>query len=58
MNRKEGYTEVMENLRRLRCFLPVGYMGMITKKFGVTKSTVSNALLGKTRRFDIIEYAI
>ena len=58
MNKKTGYEKITEDLKKLRFLLPVGYMDMIANKFGVSKPTVSNTLLGKTRRFDIIEYAI
>ena len=58
MNKKTGYEKITEDLKKLRFLLPVGYMDMIANKCGVSKPTVSNTLLGKTRRFDIIEYAI
>lgn len=58
MNRKTDFGQVIENLKKLRAMLPAGYMDSIAKKFNVTPATVSNALQGRTRRFDIIEYAV
>ena len=50
--------DLMENLKALRPLLPKGYTKIIANELGVTDVTVSNALQGKTRRFDIIERAI
>ena len=58
MNKKKGYEKITEDLRKLRFLLPLDYMDRITQKFGVSRTTVTNALLGRTRRFDIIQYAI
>lgn len=44
---------LMENLKALRPLLPKGYTKIIAKDCGTTEVTVSNALQGKTRRFDI-----
>lgn len=54
MNRKESnMLNLMENLKALRPLLPKGYTKIIAKDCGTTEVTVSNALQGKTRRFDI-----
>lgn len=59
MNRKDNTMyNLLENLKALRPLLPKGYTTIIAKEMGVTNITVSNALLGRTRRFDIIERAI
>lgn len=59
MNRKDNTMyNLMENLKALRPLLPKGYTTIIAKEMGVTNITVSNALQGRTRRFDIIERAI
>ena len=59
MNRKEpNMLNLMENFKALRPLLPKGYTKIIAKDCGTTEVTVSNALQGKTRRFDIIERAI
>ena len=59
MNRKDNTMyDLMENLKALRPLLPKGYTKIIANELGVTDVTVSNALQGKTRRFDIIERAI
>ena len=58
MNKKKGYEKITEDLQKLRFLLPLDYIDRITQKFGVSRSTASNALLGRSRRFDIIEYAI
>lgn len=49
---------LLENLKALRPLLPNGYIKIIAKEMGTTGVTVSNALQGKTRRYDIIEKAI
>lgn len=59
MNRKDNTMyNLLDNLKALRPLLPKGYTTIIAKEMGVTNITVSNALLGRTRRFDIIERAI
>ena len=59
MNRKDNTMyNLLENLKALRPLLPKGYTTIIAKEMGVTNITVSNALLGRTRRFDIIGRAI
>ena len=59
MNRKDNTMyNLLENLKALRPLLPKGYTKIIANELGVTEITVSNALLGRTRRFDIIERAI
>ncbi len=59
MNRKDtNMLNLMENLKALRPLLPKGYTKIIAKDCETTEVTVSNALQGKTRRFDIIKRAI
>lgn len=59
MNRKDlSMLNLLDNLKALRPLLPKGYTEIIAKDCGTTAVTVSNALQGKTRRFDIIEHAI
>lgn len=59
MNRKDpNMLNLQSNLKALRPLLPKGYTKIIAKDLGTTEMTVSNALQGKTRRFDIIERAI
>lgn len=59
MNRKDNTMyNLLENLKALRPLLPKGYTTIIANEMGVTNITVSNALQGRTRRFDIIERAI
>lgn len=59
MNKREpDMMGVINNLKALRPLLPKGYTKIIAKDCGTTEVTVSNALQGKTRRFDIIERAI
>jgi predicted transcriptional regulator len=49
----------MENeLEKLKKYLPKGFTDMLAKEFGVTGATVTGALQGKTRRFDIIKRAV
>lgn len=59
MNRKDNTMyNLLGNLKALRPLLPKGYTKIIANELGVTDVTVSNALQGKTRRYDIIEKAI
>lgn len=59
MNRKDTTVlNLLENLKALRPLLPKGYTKIIAKDCCTSEVTVSNALQGKTRRFDIIERAI
>ena len=48
----------LEKLKQLKSILPSGYTKIIAKEMSVTDMTVSNALLGRTRRYDIVECAI
>ena len=50
------YLTIVENLKKLRHLLPKGYTK--TLEFEVPEATVSNTMLGRTRRFDIIERAV
>jgi hypothetical protein len=47
-----------EELIQMKQYLPKGYCSKLAKDFKVTPMTVSNALSGKYRRFDIIQGAI
>jgi hypothetical protein len=47
-----------EELEKLKKYLPTGYTTTLVREFGVTEATISNALCGKYRRFDIIKRAI
>lgn len=59
MNRKgDGIDEMLKNIKRLRQWLPNGYVSIIANELGVNPMTVSNALQGKSRRFDIIKKAV
>ena len=59
MNRKDNTMyNLMNNLKALRPMLPKGYIKIISEKTGCSEMTVSNALQGKTRRYDIINFAI
>ena len=59
MNRKDNNLyNLMNNLKALRPMLPIGYIKIISEKTGCSEMTVSNALLGRTRRYDIINCAI
>lgn len=59
MNRENNMkNNFLENLKDIKMFLPKGYTKIIAKEIGTTEMTVSNALQGKTRRYDIIEKAI
>jgi hypothetical protein len=49
---------MVEDLEKLKKYLPKGYCTILAKEFGVTEVTASNALSGKHRRFDIIKRAI
>lgn len=50
--------EYKENLKKLRSQLPKGYSWKLAQEMGTTQATISNALWGRTRRFDIVEKAI
>lgn len=59
MNKKDStMNNLMQNLKALRPMLPKGYIRLIAEKTGDCEATVSNALQGKTRRYDIINCAI
>ena len=59
MSRKDNTKyNLMQNLKALRPILPKGYTKLIAEKTGCSEMTVSNALQGKTRRYDIINCAI
>ena len=47
-----------EELEKLKEYLPKGFTKILAAEFGVTDVTVSNSLLGKTKRYDIIKRAI
>ncbi len=51
-------TEYKENLKKLRNQLPKGYSWKLAKEMNTTQATITNALWGRTRRFDIVEKAI
>lgn len=46
------------DLQALRPYLPIGYQKKLAEEFNVSYLTVNNVLLGKSRRFDIIERMI
>lgn len=48
----------LSNLKVLRESLPAGYTKRISQEMGVSAMTVTNALWGRTRRYDIVEKAI
>lgn len=50
--------EYRDNLRKLRSQLPRGYTLKLANEIGTTQQTITNALWGRTRRFDIVEKAI
>lgn len=59
MNRKGNeFNEMMANLKKLRQWLPAGYVAVLAERTGLSTATVSNSLLGRTRRFDVIRAAI
>ena len=59
MNKKDNtMNNLMQNLKALRPMLPKGYIKIIADKTGDCEGTISNALQGKTRRYDIIICAI
>ena len=61
MNRETSMTaheELLDNLRILRGMLPKGYTKKIADEMGVSAMTVTNAMWGRTRRFDIIDRAV
>jgi hypothetical protein len=45
-------------LKKLKKYLPTGYTLKLAEEFGVTPMTVTYALSGKRRRFDIIKRAV
>jgi predicted transcriptional regulator len=49
---------MVEELEKLKKYLPKGYSIQIAKELGVTQATVTHAMSGKHRRFDIIKRAI
>lgn len=50
--------EYKENLKKLRSQLPKGYSWKLAKEMNTTQATITNALWGRTRRFDIVKKAI
>lgn len=50
--------EFLDNLRIIRGMLPKGYTKKIAEEMGVSAMTVTNAMWGRTRRFDIIDRAV
>lgn len=57
MSREKRF-DLKERLAKLRPLLPNGYTVIIAEKCNTNPMTVSNALSGKTRRYDIINCAI
>ncbi len=55
---REKQFDLKKRLDKLRPYLPSGYTIIIAEKCNTTAMTVSNALQGKTRRYDIIECAL
>jgi hypothetical protein len=49
---------MVEDLEILKKRLPKGFTVRLAEKFNVTPTTVTNALKGRHRRFDIIQGAI
>ena len=49
---------MVEDFEKLKKFLPKGFTKILADEFGVTDVTVSNALNGKSKRFDIIKRGI
>jgi predicted transcriptional regulator len=49
---------MIEELELLKKKLPKGYTRSLAEEFNVSATTVTNALKGRYRRFDIIERAI
>jgi len=49
---------MVEELEILKKRLPKGFTVRLAREFGVTPMTVTNALKGRHRRFDIIQGAI
>lgn len=61
MNREtemNAHEEFLDNLRTIRGMLPKGYTKKIAEEMGVSAMTVTNAMWGRTRRFDIIDRAV
>ncbi len=50
--------EYKENLKKLRNQLPKGYSWKLAKEMNTSQATITNALWGRTRRFDIVQKAI
>jgi predicted transcriptional regulator len=50
--------EMEKELEKLKKHLPKGFTRTLAKEFGVTDVTISHALSGKHRRFDIIQRAV
>lgn len=50
--------EYKANLKKLRNQLPKGYSWKLAKEMNTSQATITNALWGRTRRFDIVEKAI
>lgn len=53
-----AHEEFLDNLRIIRGMLPKGYTKKIAEEMGVSAMTVTNAMWGRTRRFDIIDRAV
>ncbi|MDR1240747.1 MAG: hypothetical protein LBK29_02600 [Oscillospiraceae bacterium] len=49
---------MVDELEVLKKRLPKGFTKRLAKEFKVTPTTVTNALKGRYRRFDIIERAV
>jgi hypothetical protein len=47
-----------DELKKIKKYLPKGYTQTLANEFNVTPMTVSNALNGKFKRYDIITSAI
>jgi phage terminase large subunit len=49
---------MVEELEKLKKYLPKGYTLKLAKEFGVNQVTIIHALKGKHHRFDIIKRAV
>jgi hypothetical protein len=57
-NNLKKTSTMVEELERLKKYLPKGYSIRLAEEFGVTQVTITHALMGRYRRFDIIERAV
>ncbi|MCL1937230.1 MAG: hypothetical protein FWF52_02405 [Candidatus Azobacteroides sp.] len=49
---------MVDEIKKIKKYLPKRYIQTLAEEFGCTGTTILNTLNGRTRRFDIIERAI